>query len=266
MYINPVNEIAFTFCGISIYWYGIIMALAIFVGITFADNLFIKTYIYGRKEIFYEFAPLIVVFGLLSARLYFCALNMSYYLKYPLEILDFRQGGLSVHGAIIGGVLAFMIVAKYTKTNLLRLLDIASCATIISQSIGRWGNYFNSEAYGIPTNQQWGLFIPAVKRLPEYYQFQYYHPTFLYECLLDFGGFIILYKLLKKYQYRDSNGIIFFLYLIIYSIIRLVIEPLRIDSALKIGEVSIAIYVSVIFLIVGIVGLLMLKFAKSKNQ
>lgn len=259
MYINAVNEIAFKFLGFPIYWYGIIMAFAIFVGISLGDKLYNNAYKYDRKEVIYEFAPIIIIVGIISARLYFCLLNYEYYFSNPLEILNLRQGGLSIHGGIIGGILAFVYIAKRARVRIFRLLDAASCSTILAQAIGRWGNYFNSEAYGLPTNQNWGLFIPPTNRISQYAQYSYYHPTFLYESILDFIGFFILLYFFKKYQNNAHNGYVFFLYIIIYSIIRILIEPIRVDSALNIGNCPIALIVSLIMLIFGIIGFLHIK-------
>lgn len=255
MYLYPINEIAFNVYGFPIYWYGIVIAFSIFIGISLADHIYNQGFKYDRKEVIYEYAPVIVLWGLLFARLYYCLLNYEYYLSNPIEIINFRQGGLSIHGGIIGGFLSLVYISKRTHVKFARLLDACSCSALLAQSIGRWGNYFNSEAFGIPTNQYWGLFVPGAKRIATYSQYQYFHPTFLYESILDFVGFWVLLYYFYKYRSRAHNGMIFFLYLIIYSSIRLLIEPFRVDAVLKFGPFSIAFIVSFVMLIVGMVGL-----------
>ena len=175
--------------GFPIYIYGIIMACAIFVAIIVANSFFNKHNPIRYKDVILENAVYIIFSGILGARLYYCLLNYSYYFAKPLEILDIRQGGLSIHGAVLGGVLCLIFISHKAKTSLLKLLDAISTATILGQAIGRWGNYFNSEAYGLPVKSQtWGVLIPESRRLPEYLEYSLYHPTFLYESCLIIAG------------------------------------------------------------------------------
>ncbi len=256
MIIPAPEDVAFNLFSIPIYWYGITMASAIFVAILCANYLFNKINPNLKKDTILEYAPALIISGILCARLYFCLLNATHYLSNPLEILDIREGGLSIHGAIIGGVASMIFISKKSKTPLLSIIDAISCSTILGQAIGRWGNYFNSEAYGIPVaSQNWGLFIPEAKRITQYANYSLFHPTFLYESVLDLVAFFILTiiytKLGKKYK-----GITFFAYLTIYSIIRFFIEQLRVDSAMNIATVPIAEIVSVLLFAIGIVGIL----------
>ena len=248
------TPIAFTVCSIQIYKYGIVMALAIFVAMLVANHLYNLFNI--KKGVIIEYAPLMIIFGIFGARLYFCLLNPHFYINHPLEILDIRQGGLSIHGAIIGGFLSLIMIAKRAKTSLFSLLDPLSCAIILGQSIGRWGNYFNSEAFGFPVKgQSWGLFVSPNLRPVQYSQFSLFHPTFLYESVLDLAGFFILLILYIKYG-KKHRSITFFSYLIIYSLIRFFIERIRTDSALNVGGIiPIAIIVSILLFFIGITGL-----------
>ncbi len=266
MIIPAPNDIAFNLFGLPIYWYGITMATAIFVAILVANKLYniINTSI--RKDVIIEYAPYIIILGILCARLYFCVLNPSYYFAHPIEILDIREGGLSIHGAIIGGVISMFMVAKIAKVPVMSIFDSLAVATILGQSIGRWGNYFNSEAYGLPVQSQtWGLFIPASKRVSQFMDYSLFHPTFLYESVLDFCVFFILLFVILKFG-KKYQGVPFFAYLILYSIIRYFIEQIRVDSALNVGTFPIAEIVSVLLFVIGLIGVLTVILRNSKKS
>ena len=257
----PPN-VAFNLYGFDVYWYGITMAVAILIAFIAANNLFNGQQAYMRRDIVFEYAPIIIVLGILGARLYYCALSHDYYLAHPLEILDIREGGLSIHGAIIGGIIGIFTMAKHYRVPLFRLLDPMACATILGQAIGRWGNYFNSEAYGLPIPAgNWGVYIPESKRVAEFANYSVFHPTFLYESIFDLIGFVILLVVLNTVGKR-RYGFTFFLYLIIYSVIRFCIEGLRVDSALDVGGFHIAGIVSVILFFVGLIGIVFVRKEK----
>lgn len=258
MFVIPApNPIAFNLGNFPIYWYGIIMALAILVAILVGNKLYNITNSNSRKDVIIEYAPVIILLGVFCARLYFCILNYNYYFANPLEILDIRQGGLSIHGAILGGILGMIFVAKKVNIKLMSLMDSMACATLLGQVVGRWGNYFNSEAYGLPVEgQTWGLFIPEAKRVVQYMDYSLFHPTFLYESILNFIGFIFLLFIIIHYG-KKYKGMVFFSYLCAYSLIRFFIERLRVDSALDIaGGVPIAEVISLVLLLVGVLGVL----------
>lgn len=266
MIIPAPEDIAFNLFSIPIYWYGITMATAIFVAILCANYLFNKTNPNLKKDTILEYAPILIISGILCARLYFCLLNAPHYLANPLEILDIREGGLSIHGAILGGIISMCIISKKAKTPLSTIIDAISCSTILGQAIGRWGNYFNSEAYGIPVaSQNWGLFIPETKRGTQYANFSLFHPTFLYESILDLISFFILAFIYLKFG-EKYRGLTFFAYLTIYSTIRFFIEQLRVDSAMNIGAIPIAEIVSVLLFICGIFGIIFILFKQKKSQ
>ena len=248
--IQSPGEIAFSVFGFSVYWYGIIMAIAVFVGVLCANFLSKKTEL--PHNFFIDYSPLIIIVGLLGARLYYCLLNFEYYWANPLEIFDIRQGGLSIHGMLIIGILLVYYLARKYKLSFLKMADILACSVALAQSIGRWGNFFNSEAFGRPTNSDWGLFIPIDKRPELYISSELFHPTFLYESILNLIIFAILVFLLKR---KFSDGFIFFLYLVLYSIVRIFVEYFRVDSALNLFGFPIAQIVSLILLIVGVFGI-----------
>lgn len=263
MIIPAQHDIAFNLFGISVYWYGIIMAFGIFCALVCANKLFNDKHPDVKKDIFIEFAPVIIICGILCARLYFCILNPHYYFNHPPEIFDIREGGLSIHGGIFGGILSILFIVKKYRLNFLSVIDPLACSTLLGQAIGRWGNYFNSEAYGFPvTNQNWGLFIPQSRRISGYTQFDLFHPTFLYESILDLISFFILVFIYKKFG-EKFKGFVFFSYLVFYAVIRFFIEQIRIDSALNVGSIPIAQIVSVILFVIGITGIaFVLHYAK----
>jgi phosphatidylglycerol:prolipoprotein diacylglycerol transferase len=253
------NDIAFNLFGISVYWYGIILAFAIFFALICANKLFNRVHPDLKKDIIIEFAPLIIILGILCARLYFCLLNPHYYFTHPLEIFDIREGGLSIHGAIIGGILSILFIVKKYRLNFLTVIDPIACSTFLGQAIGRWGNYFNSEAYGYPVaSQNWGLFIPQSRRLSGFSQYDLFHPTFLYESILDLLSFIILVYVYKRFG-KEYRGLVFFSYLILYALIRFFVEKIRIDSALYIASVPIAQIVSIVLFVIGLIGIICIK-------
>ena len=249
-------DIAFKIFNFPIYWYGIIMALSIFISIITANKLYNVINPDLKHDTILEGAPIIIISGVLCARLYFCLLNPHHYLSNPLEILNIREGGLSVHGAIIGGIFSVIYLSRKYKVKFLNIMDSLSCATILGQAIGRWGNYFNSEAYGLPTaSQKWGLYIAPDNRVSEYASYNLFHPAFLYESLLNLIAFCLLLFILNKFG-RKYHGITFFSYLSVYSLIIFFIEQIRVDSALNIGTLPFAEFISLILFFVGIFGII----------
>lgn len=237
----------FSVFGLNIYYYGLILAFSIFVGFLLADKIAKKFY---NINIILDNAFFIIILGILGARLYYCILNYKTYFETPIRILNLREGGLSIHGAIIGGVIALLILSKRFNIKLLQLSDIFAVILPLSQAIGRWGNYFNSEAFGAPTNSFLKLYISPNFRPLGYESYNYFHPTFLYESVLDLILFILLYKFILK-KYYKTTGLISGIYLIGYSIIRLIIEPLRLDCTAFLLNIPIPIFVSIITIIIG---------------
>ena len=287
MFASP-GEIAFRIGYISIYYYGIIMALSLLIGILVSNMICKKYYVEVNSEIIYDIAPHIVIFAILGARIYYCFFSFEYYSQNPLEILQLWHGGLSIHGALIGGLIGGAIYARRHKLPILKLCDIFSYGLILGQAIGRWGNFFNSEAFGRPTESFLKLYIPIYERPLEYMQYNYFHPTFLYESILDVFIFLILFFVIRKIvqqspsnvtlnsvqgriserpcdaesssaRRRHKDGIVFFSYLILYSIARILIEQIRIDSVFNLFGIPIAQIVSFIMLLIGIIGILVIK-------
>lgn len=248
------SQIICTIFGIHIYFYGVILALAIIIGTLVADYCG-ATFFKLKKETIIDLSPYLIIFGIIGARLYYCLLNYDFYLRFPTEILAIRHGGISIHGAIIGGLVGLIFFAKRHKLSFLKLADVSAIGLVLAQSIGRWGNFFNSEAFGLPTNLPWKLHIAPQYRPVPYTEYEYFHPTFLYESLLDFVIFItLLFVINKKWNKKDGN--IALLYLILYSLVRIFVEHLRIDSVCFIFGQPIAIVVSVGIIILAFIALI----------
>lgn len=250
MFTSP-SQVIFSIFGLNIYYYGVIMALAIAVGTLVSDYIGVKFFAL-KKDTIIDAAPFLVAFGLLGARVYYCMMDYDFYLRFPTEILAVRHGGISIHGAIIGGLIGLIIFAKLRKISVKKLCDISVIGLVLGQSIGRWGNFFNSEAYGSPTNLPWKLYIAPQYRTVPYLDNSYFHPTFLYESILDFIIFLILLLLLKK-QINKQEGNLTLFYLIMYSVARILVEYCRIDSVRYIFSVPVAILMSTGIIILSLI-------------
>lgn len=257
------SQILCTVFGIDIYFYGIILAIAITIGSFVADNIGEK-FFNLKKETMIDIAPYLIVFGVIGARLYYCFLNHDFYLRFPTEILAIRHGGISIHGAILGGLIGLIIYAKRHKISALKLCDATSIGLALAQAIGRWGNFFNSEAFGTPTNLPWKLYIAPKYRPIPYTDYEFFHPTFLYESILDFILFIILYYIAKNYK-NKKDGNIAFIYLILYSIIRIFVESFRLDSVKYIWGHPVAIIVSIGIILISSTMLVIRNLPKKEN-
>lgn len=263
MFKSP-GDILFQIGNFPIYNYGLTMALACIVGVSAAYLIFKKYYPDKNYAALWDISAYLVIAGIFGARLYFCLLNPSYYFANPLEILNFRQGGLSIHGGLIAGILTLIFLSKKNKLPVWSVLDSFACGAALGQVIGRWGNFFNSEAYGYPTELPWKLYIPLAQREPMLVNFEYYHPTFLYESLLNLCIFVILYFVMKKYAV-SRPGITLFVYLLLYSVVRIFVEHFRLDSALDIYGIPIAQIVSAVLIAVSICGIIVLQKRKTLN-
>ena len=244
-----MNRVFLNLGFIKIYYY----SLFIFMGVLVGGFLVYKELKKNNFDIdkFIDLVFNIVIFSLIGARVYYVLFNFSYYFRNPLEIISIWNGGLAIHGGIIGGFLYLIYFCKKNKINILKLLDIIVIGLIVGQSIGRWGNFFNSEAYGSVTTYSnlSSLLIPKFIIDGMYIDGNYYHPTFLYESCLNILGFVILI-MVRKYFKKLKVGQLTGIYLVWYSIIRFIIEAMRLDS-LMLGSLKIAQVVSFILFVVG---------------
>ncbi len=245
-----VDPIAFSIFGLDIRWYGILTALALITGFTVV--YFIARYRGQREEEVLNFAPFAIISSIVLARLLHVAVNFSYYMKNPLYVFAFRKGGLAIQGAMLGGIAALIIFCRIRKLDFWLWADILAPGLILGQAIGRWGNFFNQEAYGKPISLHWKFFyIEYANRLEGYQSYEYFHPTFLYESianLLLFAVLLLMHRLYRNKPGKIPYGIILSMYLGIYSIYRTFIEYYRIDSTL-IGSVKVVYIINFIALI-----------------
>lgn len=249
----PDSPTIFEISNFSIRYYGFIMSLVFLIGVVVSYFLFKNKLGTKDADVFIDYSPLVIIFSIIGARLFYVFASLNFYLNNPLEILMINHGGLSIFGAILFGVLSLYALSKINKFNFLAHIDIIAVVFPLCQAIGRFGNYFNQEAYGKPTNGVIRLFVDEKFRRPEFINVEYYHPTFLYESILDLFIFIFLFILFMK---NKKDGTIVCWYLILYSIVRFIIEGIRIDSVLNIGQIPIARVLSLIIFLVSIVFLM----------
>ena len=217
--------VAFHLGPLTINWYGILIVVAIMATILLSVHEAKRR---GELSEHVLNAALIVVpLGAIGARLYHVIDEWNYYSQNPAQSLG--GAGLGIFGAVIGGAIGLIIYTRWKKLKTLRWMDIVSPGLILSQAIGRWGNFFNQELYGYPTDLPWAIYIDPAHRLPGYDAFSHYHPLFLYESLWNFTGCLLLLFLGRKLKNNLLDGDIFFAYVIYYSVGRFFLEGLKID-------------------------------------
>ncbi len=259
---SPPSSVAFSIGGFDIHYYGLIMFCAIIFAISVICFVAKKYYKDTSTDRIIDMLPVIILSAILSARIYYVFMDIGYFSKNPSEIIALWHGGMSIHGAILGGVIAGIIYCKINKINFFKYADIFSYGVVIGQAVGRFGNWFNCEAFGKPCSIPFiKLFIPAPYRPDGFENIAYYHPAFLYESLWDIAVFLILFFIIRKIT-GIKDGTIFFSYLILYSSGRIVIEWCRMDSVLNIGGIAVAQIVSLILIFVAAAGL----FLINKNK
>ena len=256
-----MNREFFSVGNITIYWYSVMILIAILTGMYIimkeAKKEKLKTYF--DNLIFY-----LIIFGIIGARIYYVAFEFQSYKDDFLSIFKIWEGGLAIYGGIIAGILVIIYYAKKHKQKIIKTTDVIAPGLIIGQAIGRWGNFFNGEAHGTEVTL---AFLKKLK-LPNFIikgmhiNGTYYHPTFLYEsiwCLLGFIIILIIRKLTKR-----KEGYPTYTYFIWYGIGRVFIESLRTDS-LYIGNIRVSQLVSVILILIGICGII-INLIKSKKE
>lgn len=251
-----MNPILFDFGFIQIYWYSIILLVAFLIGGTLAIKEAKKWKI--PEDFMINLFFYIIIFSLIGARLYYVVFNLDYYSQNISDIFRVWEGGLAIHGGLIAALLVVIIYSRKYKVNTLRLLDILVVSLILGQAIGRWGNFMNGEAHGVVTTLEHleSMHLPRFIIDGMYINGNYYIPTFLYESIASFIGFIflVIYRGLKYTKIGTTTS----LYLVWYGVERFIIEGMRTDS-LMLGNLRIAQIVSVIMVIIGIVMFLILK-------
>jgi len=225
-----------------IYFYGIVITLGVIAA------TFLSVHEAKRRglnsEIVWDMLFWVVLAGIVGARLWHIftpsissGITTMYYLTHPLEILAIRSGGLGIPGAVIGGALAVWIYSRKHKLVFLTWADIIAPGLALAQAIGRWGNFFNQELYGAPTDLPWKIFIEPIYRLQGYADVEYYHPHFLYESLWNLLLMVLLLVLGRRLADWLKNGDLFLVYLMGYGVGRFLLEFLRLDIV-KFGSIN----------------------------
>ena len=271
----------------SIKWYGLLIAISVLLGLNLSKKLARSRGI--DPHFISEILPSLVLSSIIGARIYYVIFEyrqyigdnfltpikiLNIYLKIP-SFLAIWEGGIAIHGALLGGFLSIYLFCKSKKIPLKIFLDLLMPSVILGQSIGRWGNFFNNEAFGIPTNLPWKVFIPLSNRPIIFANSQFFHPTFLYESLWNLIVFALLIYVFNKQSKANSitPGLITCLYFITYSFGRFWIEGLRIDSLCLggyppscEGGLRIAQFISIFLFSSGLIWLYFLKFRFNKNN
>ncbi|HDA3229781.1 TPA: prolipoprotein diacylglyceryl transferase [Staphylococcus aureus] len=245
---NYIDPVAFNFGPLSVRWYGIIIAVGILLGYFVAQRALVKAGLH--KDTLVDIIFYSALFGFIAARIYFVIFQWPYYAENPGEIIKIWHGGIAIHGGLIGGFIAGVIVCKVKNLNPFQIGDIVAPSIILAQGIGRWGNFMNHEAHGGPVSRAFleQLHLPNFIIENMYINGQYYHPTFLYESIWDVAGFIILVNIRKYLKLGET----FFLYLTWYSFGRFFIEGLRTDSLMLTSNIRVAQLVSILLILISI--------------
>ena len=269
-----IDPIAFTVFGIPIYWYGIILTSGILLGLCMSMYISKKEGV--STDIIFDFLLYDIIFAIIGARTYFVIFNWSYYKEHLGEILNLRQGGIAIYGAIIASFIVAVIYTRMKKISLWQFGDIAAYGLLVGQAIGRYGNFVNKEAFGDYTNNFLAMQIMKSEAATQVTQkmldnivvregveFIQVHPTFFYESCWNL---ILLIILLIYRKYRKGVGEIFFLYIAGYGLGRFWIEGLRTDQLIVPGiNIAASQIVAVVSIVAGIIGVVWCrKSSKSK--
>ncbi len=240
-------------------WNGFLLVLGVAAGALLAAYQ-TKRRGHDPDIIYYLFLPL-VIWGTVGARLWHIftpplssvqlGLTTKYYLTHTLDVLSLWTGGFGIPGAIIAGILVIFLFARRNEIPFWLVADLLAPGLALAQAIGRIGNYFNQELYGLPTEMPWAIFIDPASRLSGYENVHFYHPLFAYESALNFVNLFLLLWLARKFSSRLKTGDLFLVYLATYSIIRFSLEFLRLDVALVNGWNVNQLFFAILFVLAG---------------
>jgi len=240
---------------LPLHLYGLILAIAVLVAARIAEQRWVHRG-HGAKE-FADLVIWIIIGGVVGARAYHVASDYQLFVGQWGDAVKIWQGGLSIWGAVLGGAVVVVFLARRHNHDLGDLVDSIAPALVLAQAIGRWGNWANQELFGKPSNLPWAVEIDSVHRPVEYANYSTFQPTFLYESLWCLGVFVAL--VLIERRFRLMKGQVLALYLILYTAGRFVLENMRTDSANMIGPLRLNAWVSLIVCIGGILWFLWLR-------
>jgi len=261
MIFTSPGPILLQFGPLTLRWYGLLVTSGIVLGTMLAQRLAPARGI--KPDLVGDFAVWVVAFGIPMARLYYVAFRWDLFQNNPWAIFAIWEGGIAIHGGILGGLLAGYFFTKRHDLSYWSLADVVAPGLALGQALGRWGNFFNSEAFGDPTSLPWKLFIPVANRPPQFTQFEFFHPTFLYESLWDLGLMGLLLLAFSRWT-NAKPGTIAALYALGYGLGRFWIEGLRTDS-LMLGPLKIAQMVSLAGVLLGCGALLWLNRRQAQD-
>lgn len=256
--LNEINPVLWDFGWITIYWYGVTMLMGAVLGIWYLINQTKKT-IFADHVL--SLIPIVVLSGIVGARLMFVVLKWSDFSSNLPSIFNIQGGGMSIHGALIFGAIAILIYTKIYKLEVLKILDFWVPAVLVGQIIGRFGNFFNQEAFGPPTNLPWKMFVKESLRPVGLENISFFHPTFIYSAI---GLSIILLLIIFLKRCKLKPGMILWIYIVSYSLLRVFIEFFRIDSDYW-GGFTVAQWASLLIVSISLVTGLILRY-KSKHK
>ena len=246
-----MNPVIFNIGNYELRWYSVLIAIAVIIGYVLIVSESRRFKI--KKEFMFNMMFWTLIFAIIGARLYYVAFNLEYYRTNILEIFQIWKGGLAIHGALLFGAITIIIYCKKYKVRVGKILDIIVPALLLGQAIGRWGNFFNSEAYGsIVTYQQ----LENMKIIPQFIidnmfiNGSYHLPMFYFESLWCLLGFFLSLFLRRRKYIKDGQLVAF--YMMWYGVARFVIETFRTDALLFNG-IRVARVVSVLMFIIGLI-------------
>jgi len=248
---GPANPIIVEIGPFAVRWYGLLIVAGALLG-ALVTRAQAKANGDDYEQV-WNMLALCLILGIIGARLYHVfstpaggAIGWPYYREHPIDIIAFWKGGMQgfgIFGAVAGGILGIWIYTRAVGLSFLRWLDYSAVGLILAQAIGRWGNYFNQELYGPPTDLPWAVYIEPQSRLVGLEGYSYFHPVFLYESILNLTIFLFLFWFSRRYRAKLLDGDIFLLYLVLYPFVRFWLEFLRPD-AWKIGGIATAQWLS----------------------
>jgi phosphatidylglycerol:prolipoprotein diacylglycerol transferase len=222
-----------------IYFYGILIMIGVIAAAFLAQAESKRRGL--NPDVIWDVLFWVVVAGIVGARIWHIltpppsmvaqGITTKWYLMHPLDMINIRNGGLGIPGAIIGGALALWIYCRNKKLTFLTWLDVVAPGVALAQAIGRWGNFFNQELYGKPTNLPWKIYIDPLHRVAGYQNYDYFTPLFLYESLWNLLNMAVLLWLGRRFEKWLKPGDLFFIYAIMYAIGRFFLEFLRLDAS-----------------------------------
>lgn len=232
---------------ITVYWYGVLIVAGAMLAAYILSKL--SSHNGHDPEIAWNLLIVALFSGIIGARIYHIISSWDYYAAHPSEMFGLQMSGFGIFGAVAGGLLGLYIFTRVKHLRFLEWADYVAPGLLLAQAIGRWGNFFNQELYGPPSELPWAIAIDPAHRLPGYEMFERFHPTFLYESILNLIGALVLLYLARRWKSGRLYGDIFFIYGMIYSVIRFFIEGYFRPDAWKIGGIPTAQIVSVVLFV-----------------